>query len=94
VVTDFHPEAVAAGHRRTFRDGDGEVREVEHHLHAPESHEAWAALAGLEPCGERTGRVGRSVRAFYTRAGRPAAYEAQKGLALVLALAFRRAGAP
>jgi malonyl-CoA O-methyltransferase len=92
VVTDFHPEAVAAGHRRTFRDGAGVVREVEHHLHAPESHEAWAALAGLEACGARAGRVGPAVRAFYTRAERLAAYEAQKGLALVLALAFRRGG--
>jgi malonyl-CoA O-methyltransferase len=90
VVTDFHPEAVAAGHRRTFRDGSGVVREVEHHLHAPESHEAEAGRAGLELRGGRAGRVGPSVRAFYTRAGRPAAYEAQKGLALVLALAFRR----
>jgi malonyl-CoA O-methyltransferase len=94
VVTDFHPAAAAAGHRRTFRDEGGTVREVEHHVHSLESHLARAALAGLRPRGVREGRVGPEIRAFYQAAGREEAYRSQLGLPLVLALAFRRDGPP
>lgn len=91
VVTDLHPEAAAAGHRRTFRDAGGALHEVEHHLHPLERHRAAAAAAGLAPAARRDGRVDAALRPLYARAGRLAAYEAQQGLALVLALAFRRA---
>jgi len=90
VVTDFHPAAVAAGHRRTFRDADGRVREIEHHVHAPEAHASLAAAAGLRLHARREGRVGPVLRSFYARADRLGAYEEQRGLPLVLALAFRR----
>ena len=90
VITDFHPEAVAAGHRRSFRDATGQVREIEHHLHPPESHQAWAELTGLRLLTSSAGRVGPILRPFYRNAGRMDAYEQQLGLALVLALAFRR----
>jgi malonyl-CoA O-methyltransferase len=91
VVSDFHPDAVAAGHRRTFRDGSGIVREVEHHVHSPEAHIAAAREAGLSPVARRDGVVNEDVRALYARAGRLEAYEAQRGLAIVLVLAFERA---
>jgi SAM-dependent methyltransferase len=93
LVTDFHAEAVAAGHRRTFRDGDGIVREVEHHAHSAEHQIAAAADAGLTLAARRDGRVGPAIRPFYERADRMAAYREQEGLAVVLALAFQRDGA-
>jgi malonyl-CoA O-methyltransferase len=90
VVTDFHPDAVAAGHRRTFRDGDGVVREVEHYVHALDAHCAAALSAGLRLVTHRDGVVGPVVRDLYAHADRLEAYEEQRGLPLVLALAFRR----
>lgn len=90
VVTDFHPDAAAAGHRRTFRDDTGAVREVEHHVHAPAAHRAAARAAGLARAARRDGAVGPAVRDFYAAAGRLDAYEAQRGLRIVLALAFQR----
>ncbi|HEX2092273.1 MAG TPA: class I SAM-dependent methyltransferase [Longimicrobiaceae bacterium] len=94
VVTDFHPAAVAAGHRRTFRDAAGEVREIEHHVHPVEVQEELAGAVGLRPVACRDGVVGPSVRPFYARAGRLGAYREQRGLPIVLALAFRRGEAP
>jgi malonyl-CoA O-methyltransferase len=91
VVTDFHADAAAAGHRRTFRDEAGEVRELEHHVRPLDRHADAAARAGLELVAHRDGRVGPSIRHFYADAGRLAAYDEQLGLPLVLALAFRRA---
>jgi len=92
LVTDFHADAVAAGHRRTFRDAAGTVREVEHHIHPPEAQVAMAAAAGLTLVEQLEGRVGPEMRPFYERADRLAAYDEQVGLRVVLALAFRREG--
>jgi malonyl-CoA O-methyltransferase len=91
VVTDFHPAAVAAGHRRTFRDATGVLREVEHHVHQIQDHARAAAEAGLEERDRRAGTIGESVRRYYVDAQRLSAYEAQRGLPLVLALSYRRA---
>jgi len=91
VVTDFHPDAVAAGHRRTFRDDEGVVQEIEHHVHTPRAHRRAAARAGLTLVQRFDRVVGETVRGFYERADRLDVYEQQRGLAVVLGLAFVRA---
>lgn len=91
IVSDFHPDAARAGHTRSFRDADGVVREVEHHVHDVDRHVAAARDAGLEPVAQRDGRVGQAVRPFYAAAGRLSAYDEQIGLPLVLVLEYRRA---
>ena len=90
VVSDFHPDAVAAGHRRTFRDSTGAVREVEHYVHSPDAHAAAAARVNLHQTARRDGEVGPVVRQFYADAGKTAAYQAQLGERIVLALAYRK----
>lgn len=89
IVSDFHPAAHEAGHRRTFRAG-GEVHEVEHHVHDPAQQLAAAADSGLELVAIREAAVGEGVRPKYQAAGRAEAYDRDLGLPLVLALAFRR----
>lgn len=91
LVTDFHPAAHAAGHRRTFRS-DGEVHEVEHYVHDLARHTAAANVVGLDLVGVRQAEIGPEVRPFYERAGRPGLYDEHLGLPVVLALAFRREG--
>lgn len=90
VVTDFHPAAVAAGHRRTFRAASGEAHELVHHVHDAAAHRAAASRFGLALRQRRDRVVGESVRAFYERAGRLDEYERQRGLPLVLATWFMR----
>ena len=92
LVTDFHPAAVAAGHRRTFRDSRGELHELESHAHEPDAHRAAAQRAGLSLRTRCDGVVGETVRGFYERAGRMDMYERQLGLPLVLALLYVRTG--
>jgi len=91
LVTDFHPAAVAAGHRRTFRDANGALHELENHLHDVHAHRLAAARAGLALHDLRDRVVNDAVRDFYERAGRLDMYEQQLGLPLVLALVFTRA---
>lgn len=88
IVTDFHPLAYAAGHRRTFRY-QGTVHEVEHHVHEISTHLTAARTAGLELIGNREAKIGPAVRCFYDNAARHALYEEHLGLPVVLALAFR-----
>jgi malonyl-CoA O-methyltransferase len=91
IVTDFHPEAHEAGHRRTFRESDT-VREIEHYVHSIDVQVTAARAAGLTLVAEREAAIDDSVLPFYARAGRPALFEAHRGLPVVLALAFRRDG--
>jgi malonyl-CoA O-methyltransferase len=90
VVTDFHPAAVDAGHRRTFRDARGDVYELEHHVHRADAHRGAAARAGLSLRQRRDCAVDDTVRDLYAQAGRLDMYERQRGLPLVLVLVFER----
>ena len=91
IVTDFHPRAYAAGHRRTFRH-EGAVQEVEHYVHRRQDHLVAARAAGLAPVAERDAAIGPAVRGYYDKAGRSALYAEHAGLPVVLALAFRCEG--
>ena len=88
VLTDFHPDAVAAGHTRSFRDAAGRSYVVEHRLHESSDHARAAETTGwtLERRVDLT--VGPPVRRFYADAGLLDRYDRQRGLPLVLALRF------
>jgi malonyl-CoA O-methyltransferase len=91
IVSDFHPRAHEAGHRRTFRS-EGVVHEVEHYVHTLPDHRAAASAVGLRLLKIREAPIGPQVRPFYERADRMVLYDEHVGLPVVLALAFRREG--
>ena len=93
VVSDLCSEAIAAGHRRTFRDSTGALHEVEHFVHTFERHAGAARNVGLELERRQDGVVGPDIRRFYAEAFRLAAYEEQRGMRLVVALSFRKQAA-
>jgi SAM-dependent methyltransferase len=87
-VTDFHPDATLAGHRRTFNDEAGVVQKIEHYEHR--NHVELALQAGLEFVSARDGAVGPSVHDFYVHGIGRKAYIRDFGLNLVRAFLFRR----
>jgi hypothetical protein len=89
-VTDFHPDAIDAGHRRTFNDQAGVVHEIENHVHT--NHIELALQAGLEVIATDDAAVGPSVRNFYVHGIGRKAYMRNFGLKLVRAYLFRRLG--
>jgi malonyl-CoA O-methyltransferase len=91
VITDFHPAAHAAGHRRTFRHGE-QVHEIEHYVHDLSAHQAAAASAGWRLTAARQAAIGPEVLPFYEKAGRATLHAEHLGLPVVLALAFVREG--
>lgn len=89
-VSDFHPHAIVAGHRRSFRDATGSVHEIENHAHDAACHLRAAASAGLELVEAREAAVGPQIESFYASAGRVDMYERDRGLNLVAAFLFVR----
>ena len=89
VVTDFHPDAARRGLVRSFRSG-GELLAVEHHVHEVDAHRRAADDAGLALESLLEVPAGEEVRARFEAAGKLDAWEAQRELPVLLALAFRR----
>jgi malonyl-CoA O-methyltransferase len=87
-VTDFHPDAAAAGHRRSFTDQAGTVYDVEHYVH--NNHVSLAEKAGLSLVAQCDGVVGPSIRDFYVRGIGVKAYKRDAGLKLIAAYLFRK----
>jgi SAM-dependent methyltransferase len=87
-VTDFHPDAAAAGHQRTFTDGAGVVHQIEHYVH--NNHADFAEAAGLSLVTQRDGVIAPSIRGFYVRGIGMKAYKRDLGLKLVAGFLFRR----
>lgn len=89
IVTDFHPEAAAIGHKRTFRRGDT-VHELGHYIHELEAHAEAGRAAGLQLVRSAEARIGPEVWDMFARASRRTLYFENVGLPLVLGLVFRR----
>jgi len=89
-VSDFHSDATAAGHTRSFHDQTGGTHEIENYAHDAARHLAAAEAAGLVLVETRDAAVGAQIKAFYARAGRLDMYERDMGLKLVAAYLFRR----
>lgn len=89
IVSDFHSAAAKAGHRRSFRTGE-RVIELEHYVHSAADHIAAADAAGLRLTEIQDAVIGNDVLPFYQKAGRIGAFFDHCGLAVVLALAFRK----
>jgi malonyl-CoA O-methyltransferase len=87
-VTDVHPDAIRAGHRRNFVDQAGVTHEIEHYVHT--NHIEMASRAGLQLVAARDAAVGPPVRDFYVRGIGRRAYIRDFGLNLVSAWLFKR----
>ena len=87
-VTDFHPDAAAAGHRRTFTDQQGTVHEIEHYPN--HDHLQLAEAVGFLVISNREGVVGPSIRSFYSNGIGVRAYKRDLGLKLITAILLRR----
>jgi ubiquinone/menaquinone biosynthesis C-methylase UbiE len=84
LYSDFHPQAVAAGHARTFRDSQGGTHSVPHHRHVVAAHQCAAEAVGLEIEAMEEVRVGIDLREEFP--GSAAFYQRWYGMPVVLAI--------
>jgi malonyl-CoA O-methyltransferase len=90
-VTDFHPDAFVAGHRRTMTSESGKVYAIEHFVHR--NHIELAEQVGLLLVQHRSGVVGPSIRHYYEQGIGLQAYRRDLGLKLVDAMLFLKPSA-
>ena len=90
LVSDFHAVAARAGHTRSFRDAQGAVHEIEHHIYDCAAHVAAATHSGFTLSRMHEGTIGPSVEHFYVRAGRHDLYLRDLGLPVVATFCFKR----
>lgn len=84
VYSDFHPQAAAAGHTRRFRDSQGRLHCVPHHVHALDAHRHAAGAAGLTVEAAVEVRVGIELQEVFP--GSAAFYQRWHGMPVVLAV--------
>jgi len=90
VLTELHPECVDEGSVRSFRDADGVLAAVEHHLHPAAALIAAAAAAGLGTVAREELVVGEAVRYAFDAPGAERVYRELLGRPAVLALRLQR----
>ncbi len=82
--SDFHPQAAAAGHLRSFRDAQGGTHSVPHHPHALQAHRHAAASVGLTI--EAVEEVRAGIELCEAFPGSADFYRRRHGLPVVLAI--------
>ncbi|HEY2380801.1 MAG TPA: class I SAM-dependent methyltransferase [Terriglobia bacterium] len=85
LLTDFHPDAIQAGMKRTFTSG-GETLEIEHHSTSLERLQEIALDERLTPLFVDERVIDESVRPFFERAQYLEAYDRNKNVALVFGM--------
>ena len=87
LITDFHPDAIRAGMKRTFTS-EGETFEVEHYATDLETLRGIAVDCGfaLNFMAER--KIDESLLPLFARAQYLEAYEKHKGCPLVFGMRF------
>ena len=90
MVSDFHVDASRAGHRQTFRDTEGVLHEIAHHIHDVAAHRDAAAAAGLSLVFRHDGTVGPAIRPLYEKTGRLDMYDRDLDLPIVVLLLFEK----
>jgi len=88
VVSDFHADAIRAGHRQTFRDAEGTLHEIIHHPHDARAHMEAAAASGMIMKAAHSGTIGASIKPIYERANHLDMYARDQGLAIVALFHF------
>jgi malonyl-CoA O-methyltransferase len=89
LISDFHPDAIQRGWKRTFRS-NGRSYEIETHPYTKESLLECASRLGLalddieEPC------FGDAERSIFECAGKPELFEQTRGVPAVLVARWTR----
>lgn len=89
LITDFHPDALANGGKRTFKHGNGHiaVRNFVHHL---ASIKAVMNLKGWKVANEEQAIVNDSVRHYYESQNAMHVYHKFKGTPIIYGLHFKQ----
>lgn len=90
IITDFHPDALAFGGKRTFRHNDKQIA-VKNFVHPVNKIRAILLKNGFHVAGEDEKRVDETVKHYYLEQNSLHVYEKFKGFPIIYGIHFRRA---
>jgi len=90
VITDFHPNALAAGGKRTFRHGDKHIA-VQNFVHTTDIIKQVLLKNGFKVISHLELKVDETVRHYYAQQNALHVYEKFKGRPIIYGIHFNRA---
>ena len=88
-ITDFHPNALASGGKRTFRHGDKHIA-VRNFVHTTDTIKQVLFKNGFEVISHRELKVDETVKHYYERQNALHVYEKFKGQPIIYGTHFKR----
>ena len=89
IITDFHPNALASGGKRTFKHGKGHIA-VQNFVHTTESIKAILLKNGFELIAEVEKKVDETAKHYYEDQSALHVYEKFKGFPIIYGIHLRR----
>ena len=89
IITDFHPNALASGGKRTFRHGDKHIA-VQNFVHTTDSIKQILLKEGFTIIAHQEIKVDETVRHYYLQQNALHVYEKFKGQPIIYGIHFKR----
>ncbi|HXB05487.1 MAG TPA: class I SAM-dependent methyltransferase [Puia sp.] len=89
IITDYHPEALARGGQRTFRDGE-RVIAVRNHVYPIKKIRAIAARLGLREISLTEKKIDETMRPYYEKQQALATYQRFQGVPIIYGLHLKK----
>jgi len=93
LITDYHPEALARGGQRTFREGE-KVIAVRSHVYPIRKIRAIARKLHLEELGLTERKIDETMKPYYEKQKAIAVYERFSGVPIIYGLHLKKPGVP
>jgi len=90
IITDYHPEALARGGQRTFRDKDKKTIAIRNHVYPLTQITDLATRLNLAPLRVIERRIDASMRPWYEKQGASAVFERFLGVPIIYGMQLKR----
>jgi ubiquinone/menaquinone biosynthesis C-methylase UbiE len=90
IITDFHPNALASGGKRTFRHGDKHIA-VQNFVHTTDTIKETLLKNGFKVIAHHEIKVNETVKHYYEQQNALHVYEKFKGQPIIYGIHFKRA---
>lgn len=89
IITDYHPEALARGGQRTFRDGE-RVIAVRNHIYPVKKVRAIATRLGLQELSLTEKKIDATMRPYYEKQHALATYQRFEGVPIIYGIHLKK----
>jgi ubiquinone/menaquinone biosynthesis C-methylase UbiE len=93
IITDYHPEALAKGAKRTFKHGDRHLS-IKNYIHPVEEIKNIGRQLGLSSIRSEENKVDETMRHYYEAQNAAKLFEQWKGVPIIYGIILKKADGP